>query len=603
MKQESTAADTEFTGKKELWPFIKRIFTHSFTYPRWSVILIATSALVSIIDGILPIVWYRYIDDFVTPISQKIMSHPAYISSPEIWKGWAIFAGIYIGLNLIQIIGTYALTLFAGKIKDYVIYDLRKLMFHKLQYLSYSYFDKSALGWLSIRLTSDVDKVSEVISFGFVSMISGVMMITVSLIAMFFYHWKLALIVVVSIPIMILLSIRIRILILKYSRKARKIYSHMAAFLTESINGIEVNKATVHEQKSIHDFDTITEDLRKTSFMSSFYTALYNPVIVISGSFVAAFVIYLGGLDVMNQTGFTLGLLAAFFGYARMIFEPIMEITRFYAAAQDSMSAGERIFSLIDEKVTIKNNPSDIFLLKPKGNIRFQNVHFHYTPDKPVLKGLNIDITAGQSVALVGPTGEGKSTIAHLIGRFYEPITGKILIDNIDYTTIDLFSYRQELGIVLQTPYLFSGTVEENIRYGKINATTTEIQHVLLHIGANRLANHLQLPIGEEGHHLSAGEKQLMAMARVLIKNPSIVILDEATASLDTRSELIIQKAIHTLLQNRTSIIIAHRLSTIIHCDVILVIKDGRIFEKGNHRELIEKKGYYYQLYQQSSYA
>lgn len=596
----TTYKEEEFTKQRALKPFIKRIFTHSFKYKKWCYLLIFSSVFVAIIDGILPIIWYKYIDDFISPTVLKIKETGSFEFTDAIKKTLWNFGVIYLIIIVLQVIGMMVYTLLAGKIKEQVIFDLRALMFKKLQELPYAFYDKSSLGWLSIRLTSDVDKVSEIISFGLISLISGAMVIAVSLGAMFYYNWQLALVVLLVTPIMLFLSIKIRSLILTYARKARRLYSMMAAYLTESINGMEVNKATVHEAKTSKGFQHITKDLQKASYKSSFYTAMYNPVVVLTGSIVAAVVVYFGGYQVLqNNSGFTIGLLAAFFAYSRMIFEPILEVTRFYAAAQDSLSAGERIFSLIDEKVNIKDEANAVTVTNLKGEIRFTGLGFEYNKDKPVLNNLDLCIQAGQSIALVGPTGEGKSTISNLICRFYEPTQGEILIDGVDYTQLKLLDYRQNLGILLQTSYLFSGTVRENIRYGKLDATDQEIIQALQQIGADEFVQRLDEEVGEEGSRLSSGEKQLISFARVILKDPAILIMDEATSSLDTLSEQKIQQGIDRIIKNRTSIVVAHRLSTIKNCDRILVVNQGTIIEDGNHDTLLQQKGYYYNLYTQ----
>lgn len=597
-----TLQEEEFHKKRALMPFIKRIFKHSFKYKKWTYGLIFSCILVAVIDGIMPLIWYKYIDNFITPTIIQYKDAGKVAFTDTVMHTFYMFIVVYLVVIVLQIIGMAIFTYLAGKVKEKVIFDLREQMFAKLQHLPYSFYDQSALGWLSIRLTSDVDKVSEIISFGFISLILGAIMILVSLIAMFFYNWQLALILVAVLPIMLILSIKIRSLILIYARKARRLYSTMAAYLTENFNGIEVNKASVHEEKTYKDFKNITYDLRVASYRSSYYTAMYNPVVVLTGSIVAALVIYYGGYQVVNaQSGFTVGLLAAFFGYARMIFEPILELTRFYSAAQDSLSAGERIYSLIDEPVNIADEPNSVEITKMKGEIEFKNVRFQYVPDKVIFEELNLHIQAGESIALVGPTGEGKSTLTSLIARFYEPTQGEICIDGENYKTKKLHSYRNNLGILLQTSYLFSGTIRENILYGKLNASDNEIIQALETIGATQFIHRLNEEVGEEGNNLSSGEKQLISFARIVLKNPSILIMDEATSSLDTLTEQKIQKGIENLLQNRTSIVVAHRLSTIKNCSRILVIQKGKIIEQGNHHQLIAQKGHYYNLYTQQT--
>jgi ATP-binding cassette subfamily B protein len=297
-----------------------------------------------------------------------------------------------------------------------------------------------------------------------------------------------------------------------------------------------------------------------------------------------------------------LGVWAAFFGYSRNIFEPIFDIARFYALAQDSLSAGERIFSLIDEKNDIDDSTAQGDFGRIKGKIEFKNLDFYYNSDKKILEHFNLKITAGESVALVGPTGHGKTTLTALIGRFYEPVSGALLIDGVDYKTRTLHSFREQLGIILQSPFLFSGTLRSNILFGlrgtdKKIPNDDELKVILGELGADDLIGKLDDEVGEEGASLSSGERQLVSFARAVVKEPEILIMDEATSSIDTLTEAKIQQGIIKVIQNRTSIIIAHRLSTIKNCDRIVVIEHGKIKEMGSHAELIAQEGHYYDLY------
>jgi ATP-binding cassette subfamily B protein len=322
------------------------------------------------------------------------------------------------------------------------------------------------------------------------------------------------------------------------------------------------------------------------------------PLIIFGGSTAAAFVIYYGGLMAIDVPAvITVGTLAAFFGYAIMIFEPILDISRFYSQAQNSISAGERIFSLIDTKALIVDKTGAGGYGRINGNIEFENVSFLYDRGKPVLENMNLSIKAGSSVALVGETGGGKSTIINLICRFYEPTGGAIKIDGIDYKEMTMESLRSQLGVVLQTPHLFSGTVRDNIKYGRDEATDMEVIAALKTVGADEFVTKLDEQVGEGGEHLSMGEKQLVSFARAVLADPRIFIMDEATSSVDTLTEANIQRGIAKIMESRTSIIIAHRLSTIKHSDRILVINKGKITEDGSHHDLMVKKGIYYRLY------
>lgn len=588
--------DEEFKKKRALWPFLKRIFVCSYQYKQWFWLVILSSGLVAAVDAIFPLLWLNYIDHWITPaIEQYAQGNEAEIS------GFLRYGGLFIGLFIIQALAVAGFIRYAGLMKEYVIADLREEMFKKLQYLTYGFYDKAAIGHLSIRLTSDVHKVAHVISFGFVDLLFGIIMIIISLSIMFSQNWLLSLIVLLAIPILLFMAVKVRVLLLKYSRKARRTYSQMAANLTENINGLVVNKTTVQEQAASGRFDELTDRLRNASYRSAVYSSLYNPIVVVTGSLAAALVIYLGGHLVLAEMGITIGLLAAFFAYARLIFEPIFDITRYYARAQDSLSAGERIFSLIDEPIGITDKLSEGEFEELKGEINFKGIDFSYIPDKPILEGFNLHIPAGQSVAIIGETGSGKTTISNLIARFYEAQEGEIQIDGISYQKRSLNSYRKQLGIILQTPHLFSGTLRDNVLYGKLDATDDEIKAALELIGADEFSSRLDEEVGEEGSNFSLGERQLISFARCMLKDPRILIMDEATSSVDAIAEAKIQSGIDKLIKGRTAIIIAHRLSTIRNCGRILVIEKGKIIEDGSHEELLAQKGKYHSLYVQQA--
>lgn len=595
--------DKEFKQKRALWPFVKQIFGYSLKYKKWFFPFVATTVVVAVIDAIYPLVWLNYIDGVISPlVSQYKETAGQGLAGKIAFGGLFKFGIIYLILALLQTLSESIFIYFSGKIQEYVIYDLRGDMFKKLQNLSFSFYDRQAIGWLISRITSDVDRVTELISWGFLSLVWGVIMIIACLFAMTWYSWILTLIVLATIPILFLLSVKLRMRVLQYAREARKTNSEMIATYTEHIHGVEVNKISVQEDSASVNFSKVSRRMQWASFRSSYYTAMYSPLVVMVGSIAAALVIYVGGkMTIAGATGITLGVLAAFFGYARIIYEPIMDITRFYALAQNSLSAGERIFSLINEKATIFDRDGVTDFDEIKGKVEFEDVRFQYVADKPIIKGLNLTIGCGESIALVGPTGEGKTTIANLICRFYEPTGGVIKIDEADYKSKTLESFRDQLGVILQTPHVFSGTIIENIRYADQDAPEERIIEILNSIGAEEMSNRLTDEVGEEGSNLSLGEKQLISFARVILKNPKILIMDEATSSVDTLAEAKIQKGIEQLIKNRTSIIIAHRLSTIKHCDRILVIKQGEIVEEGKHEELIAKGKFYYNLYTKQS--
>ena len=599
--------EKEFNRKDTLWPFLKRLFgLAKDKYPKMFWSLVATVVLVAIADASFPLIWMSFIDDVISPKLEDLktaldLGQTVSFSLSEFYP--VIFQ--FLTWIIVMALGVLGFIWFAENLKERVIYDLRQMMFDKLQHLSYSFYDKNSTGWLVSRITSDADRVTELISWGFVSVIWGFGMVIMSFTYMFFIEWRLALGVLLTMPVLLFVAMKIRLLILRYSRKARKQNSEMIAYVTEHINGVGVNKATVQEESAGVGYKGQTKKMRDYAFKSSLYTALYVPLIVLTGSIAAAFVIMQGGN--LFVTGLlTLGAWAAFFNYARNIFEPIFDIARFYAMAQDSLSAGERIFSLIDEKLDIQDEQGIESFGTIKGAITFKHLDFYYKEDKKILEDFNLEIKAGESIALVGPTGHGKTTLTALVGRFYEPKGGQLLIDGVDYQKRKLQSFREQLGVILQSPFLFSGTVRSNILYGlrgtnKSIPADAELAEVLKDLGAEDLIDKLDVEVGEEGANLSSGERQLVSFARAVVKDPAILIKEEATTSIDTLTEAKIQQGIKKIIQNRTSIIIAHRLSTIKNCDRIVVIEHGAIKEMGSHAELIAKRGHYYDLYKKQA--
>ena len=592
----SKLKDKQFKTKGALYPFFRRLMKYSMRYPKWVAGFTGFVLLVALVEAIYPLVWLSLIDDLIVPAveSYKISGTVTGLDSGILVNYGLIFAG----LGLVLAFGVYCFINFAGRIQEYVMYDIRQELFAKLQELSFSFYDKSAVGWLLSRISSDTIKVTELISWAMIEAVWGSGMIIFCVTAMFIYNWKLALIVTLTIPVLTVISVKLRMLILKYSRESRKYNSEMTARFNEHINGVEVNKSLVQEARVSDDFCELSEKMRDSSYKAAYYQAIFIPLIIFGGSTAAAFVIYYGGLMAISIPAvITVGTLAAFFGYATMIFEPVLDISRFYSQAQNSISAGERIFSLIDTKPVIFNSLNAGDFGRINGDLEFENVSFRYDTGNPVLENLNLKIEAGTSVALVGETGGGKSTIISLICRFYEPTGGRIKIDGTDYKDMTTESLRSQLGVVLQTPHLFSGTIRENIMYGRNDAPEIEVYNALKTVGAEEFISRLDEQAGEGGENLSMGEKQLVSFARAVLANPRIFIMDEATSSVDTLTEANIQRGILGIMEGRTSLIIAHRLSTIKRSDRILVINRGRITEDGSHHELMKKQGVYYKLY------
>ena len=427
--------EEEFSTKGALFPFLKRIFSYSFRYKRWMIGFITFVLVVSLVEALTPLVWLNLLDNAIVPLVEQYK--PLHLAGTPVEPDLGPLTKyilMLLGLGLVLSLSVFMFINFAGRIQEYVMYDIRQDLFRRLQELSFSFYDKSAAGWLMSRISSDTIKVTELLSWAFVECLWGFGMIIFCLTAMFIYNWKLALIVMFTIPVLLIVSFKIRQLILYYSRRSRRFNSEITASFNEHISGVEVNKSTVQEDRASGEFESLSEKMRASSYKSEFFSALYQPLVIFGGSVAAALVLYYGGsMAIKMPPEITVGVLAAFFAYATLIYEPILDISRFYSQAQGSLSAGERIFSLLDTVPTIVDKKDAGEFVDIKGEIEFENVTFRYEEGKPVFSELDLTIHAGTSVALVGETGGGKSTIINLICRFYEPTEGAVKIDGTDY--------------------------------------------------------------------------------------------------------------------------------------------------------------------------
>lgn len=433
--------------------------------------------------------------------------------------------------------------------------------------------------------------------------------------AMLALNWKLALIIMSIVPALAVLTWYFQNKILRWNRKVRKINSRITSGYNEGIMGAQTSKTLVIEEKNLGEFQEVTEEMRTAAIRAARLSAVYVPLVLFCGSLATAIVVGKGGQMVLDNL-LMIGTLSAFTSYAVGIFEPIQQLARNLAELISIQANIERVTTLLDQKPTVKDSPEvvekygDTFHPKKenwepiRGDIEFQDVSFRYPDGKEdVLSHFNLKVPAGTTIAIVGETGAGKSTLVNLACRFFEPTEGRILIDGKDYRERSQLWLHSSIGYVLQSPHLFSGTIEDNIRYGRLDATEEEIREAARAVSADLVAEKLekgyQTDVGEGGGRLSTGEKQLVSFARAILADPRIFVLDEATSSIDTQTEQLIQKATEKLLEGRTSFIIAHRLSTIRHADLILVVRDGKIIEQGKHEELLEKQGYYYHLCRQ----
>lgn len=490
----------------------------------------------------------------------------------------------------------------AGILGERVRYDMRRKLFNHLQTLSFDYFDRTPVGWVMSRVNSDTERISELVTWGIIDVTWATMNIITATLFMLAINWRLALIVFVSIPVLIIIASWFQKRIVLEYREARKTNSKITGAYNENIQGVRVVKALGREAPNLGEFSLLTGEMYRRSFRAAWLSALFLPVVQIIGSVALGAIVWYGGLQA--QFGdITIGGIQAFVGYVTFMLWPVQELARVYASMQQAVASAERVFSLMDEQPKVKDYADARDPGTLRGDIVFEDVEFHYEKDKPVLKGINLTITAGETIALVGPTGAGKSTIVNLICRFYEPTGGRILINGMDYTEMTLHGIQSRIGMVLQTPHLFSGTIRENIRYGRLDASDEEVVAAATLAGAHdfiaTLDKGYEEPVGEGGVLLSVGQKQLISLARAVLAEPEIFIMDEATSSVDTLTEALIQRGMEQLMAGRTSFVIAHRLSTIRSADRILVIDGGQITEQGSHAELLRQRGHYYRLYTQ----
>lgn len=575
----------------ELW---KKLIHYAKPYRGRLIVLSLFMAALAGGDAVIPLLQRYAIDNF-------IMEHNV--------QGTVMFYVVYSLVIIVQMIVVKLMITSAGVVETGICYDIRKDGFEHLQALSFSYYDTTPVGWMMSRLTSDIWRLGNTLSWGLVDFSWGFCMMIVSSVVMLVLEWKLALMTFIVVPILFVVSVYFQKRILFSHRDIRKNNSLITAAFNEGIQGVKTTKTLVREAENLKDFQGLTTEMNRKSIKAATFSAIYMPIVLLLGSIGAGIALWQGGNRVMNET-ISYGTLAAFITYAIQFFYPIRDMARIFTDLQSAQASAERVLSLLETKPDIQDSSEVIGRYglnntekwpKVVGNIEFKNVTFAYKTGEKVLENFNLSVRAGEKIALVGDTGSGKSTIVNLACRFYEPTGGQILIDGHDYTKMPMLWLHSNLGYVLQTPHLFSGTIRDNIIYGKLDATEEDIirasKLVNLHHIVEKMEKGYDTPVGEGGSLLSTGEKQLVSFARAIIADPAIFVLDEATSSVDTETEHLIQDAIANILQNRTSFIIAHRLSTIRSADRILVIRDGKILEEGTHSQLLAKKGHYAKLY------
>lgn len=580
-----------FSIWKKMLPFFRPYYHYFFTTISLNVLLVA-------VDVLVPLFQSYAIDHFIVPGTLE---------------GIHVFALTYAAVIIMQGISVFFSVRAAIHIEMHVGKDLKRELFVHLQKLSFTYYNTTPVGYIHARVMSDTSKIASVLAWGLVDMFWAFVYVIGVFVIMFVLNWRLAVIVLLIVPFIAGLTVFFQKKMLLWNRKIREINSQITGVYNEGIMGVETSKTLNIEELNDQSFRDITGQMKKSSMTLAKLTAIYMPLILFCSSTVTAFVLARGGYLVQNQL-IALGTLSVFLSYAVGIFEPIQQLARLMSDLISCQANIERVVNLLEQEPNIIDRPEVVEkygdAVHPrkenwesiKGEIEFRDVTFCYPDGKEnVLEHFNLKIPAGTNVAIVGETGAGKSTIVNLAGRFFEPTEGQILIDGTDYRERSQLWLHSQIGYVLQNPHLFSGTIRENIRYGKLSATDEEIEAAAKSVCADEVINKLEFGYdtnaGEGGNRLSTGEKQLISFARAILAKPAIFVLDEATSSIDTWTEQLIQKATEKLLKGHTSFMIAHRLSTIRNADIILVMKEGRIIEQGAHKELIQKKGYYYELY------
>ena len=549
--------------------------------------------------------------DVLTPLFQSYAIDHFIV--PDTLEGIGVFAFAYISMIVMQTISVYWSVHAATTIEMCVGKDLKWAQFEHLQTLSFSYYNTTPVGYIHARVMSDTLKIAGVAAWGLVDMFWAFLYVVSVFVIMFALNAQLAVILLVIVPCIAVITVVFQNKILHWNRRVRKINSQITSAYNEGITGVKTSKSMGIEKDNEEAFFERTSDMYRSAGRAAKLNAVYIPTILLFGSAAAAFVLYRGGYMV-QQDLIKLGTLSVFISYAVVIFEPIQQLARLLADLISCQANIERVMDLLEQTPDVTDRTDviekygDNFYPKKgnweniKGDIVFEDVSFRYPDGKEyVLEHFNLHIPAGMNVAIVGETGVGKSTLVNLVGRFFEPTKGRILIDGVDYRERSQLWLHSQIGYVLQNPHLFSGTVRENIRYGRLDATDEEVEAAARSVSADEIVKKLKdgydSDVGESGGRLSVGEKQLISFARAILAEPAIFVLDEATSSIDTVSEQLIQEATDKLLKGHTSFVIAHRLSTIRKADLILVVKDGKIIEQGTHAELLGGKGYYHDLY------
>jgi ATP-binding cassette, subfamily B, bacterial len=587
-----------------LW---RKLFAYTRPYRRELVLLGVFATTTALMDVTFPLITRAVID--------AVEAHGAAVS---LWP----YGAAYMACALVLAVSVGCFIWAGGKIRTHISHDIRRDGFENLQSLSFSFYDHRPVGWLMARMTSDCERLANILAWAFLDIVWGTTLMLGIAIAMVVMNVKLALLALSVIPLLAWVSAKFQKRILKSAREVRRTNSRITATYNESIMGVLTSKAFVREGENLNDFKQLTGRMYDASVENLVHAAVYVPIIVTLASLAAGITLAIGGFDLLHGA-ISVGTLVAFMAYTRNFFDPIEQLGRWFAEMQMAQASAERILSLVDAVPAVRDaddvsvalavqrgRPARVNVAEDGGPARIdcielKDVCFTYDAGRPVLDHVSLTARRGETIAIVGATGGGKSTLVNVICRFYEPTSGTVLIDGIDYRKRGLHWLQSQLGMVLQNAHVFSGSILENIRYGRLAATDAEVFEAARLAGVDDVVAQMplgyQTEVGEGGSRLSAGQRQLVSFARAILADPQILVMDEATSSVDTDTEQRIQRGMANVLAGRISFVIAHRLSTIRNATRILVIDHGRIIEQGNHAELMALRGRYFELYRQQS--
>jgi ATP-binding cassette subfamily B multidrug efflux pump len=597
----SNGHEEEALGKAYDSRLMRRLLGYMRPY-KWRVILALTLTLaVTPLELAPPYMFKVAIDRYLTPAASQVIN----LASAR--RGLVLISLIYLLVLFFDFLAQYVQIRIMQRVGQQTMYDMRQEIFGHIQRLSMTYFDKNPVGRLVTRVTTDVDALNDLFAAGVVTMINDFFLLAIMVGVLLYMNWRLALAALAALPLILLVTFVFRKFVRDANRRIRTAIARINAFLQEYISGMSIVQVFNRERRARVEFIKRNRDHMLAYKDAILAFALFYPTVEFLGVAAIALILWVGGVGVFANT-LTLGVLVAFMQYAQRFFRPIQDLSEKFNILQSAMAASERIFRLLDEPVTIASDPNAIPLRNPRGEIEFRNVWFSYRhaaepkDEDWVLRDVSFKVEPGQTMAIVGHTGAGKTTLISLLLRFYDIQKGQILLDGVDIRAIQLQDLRRQFGIVLQDPFLFSGTIESNVRLGTAGIDSATVKHAVDEVGLGdfirALSDGVGTSVNERGSTLSVGQRQLINFARALAHNPRFLILDEATSSVDTKTEMLIREALDRLLSGRTALVIAHRLSTIQHADCILVFHKGRLREQGAHQELLAQRGIYYRLYQ-----